>query len=90
MDILNDLKYSDLQKILHSIPGLEELVTKHNSGLDQGTRLFLMEFALHGLAEYSMLSKRTLANGLEFKDLLSGMFTMPDFEDDPDEDFKNN
>lgn len=89
VDILNDLEYDKLKSILESIPGLSELVAKHNPKLDPSTRLFLMEFALHGLAEYSMLSKRVLANGLEFKDLLSGMFTMPDFEDDPDEDYKN-
>jgi magnesium chelatase subunit I len=41
-----------------------------------------MEFALHGLAEFSMLSKKPLVSGLQFKDLLSGMFTMPDLDDD--------
>jgi len=90
VDILNDLSQPKLKKILESIPGLKDLVSKHNSGIDDATKLFLMEFALHGLAEYSMLSKRVLSNGLEFKDLLSGMFTMPDFEDDQDEDYKNN
>jgi len=38
----------------------------------------MMEFALHGLAEFSMLSKNTLEQGMEFKDLLSSMFTMPE------------
>ncbi len=89
LDILNDLEHPKLKSLLQSIPGLSELVLKHNPNVDQATKLFLMEFALHGLAEYSMLSKRILSNGLEFKDLLSGMFTMPDFEDDQDEDYKN-
>jgi magnesium chelatase subunit I len=35
----------------------------------------MMEFVLHGLAEYSMLSKFRLENGLQFKDMLSSMFT---------------
>lgn len=50
-----------------------------------------MEFALHGLAEYSLISKHPLTAGLQFKDLLSSMFTMPKGGgkqvDDDDEDF---
>ena len=33
--------------------------------------------ALHGLAEYSLISKHYLERGLQFKDLISGMFTLP-------------
>jgi magnesium chelatase subunit I len=32
-----------------------------------------MEFVLHGLAEYSKLSKNQLDEGLEFKDLFGSM-----------------
>ena len=32
-----------------------------------------MEFALHGLAEFSLVSKKQLGKGLQFKDLLSSM-----------------
>jgi magnesium chelatase subunit I len=47
-----------------------------------------MEFALHGLAEYSLISKQNLTAGLQFKDLLSGMFTLPrpGQENDDDDD----
>ena len=52
----------------------------------------LMEFALHGLAEFSLISKHHLSAGLQFKDLLSSMFTLPrgghreeEEEDDDDE-----
>ena len=44
-----------------------------------------MEFALHGLAEHSMLSKNNLESGLQFKDLLSSMLTMPTAGSDEDE-----
>lgn len=49
-----------------------------------------MEFALHGLAEYSQLSKKLLDTGMQFKDLFSSMFDMeaPD-EDDFDEENLN-
>jgi len=49
--------------------------------------LFLMEFALHGLAEYSLISKHNLTVGHQFKDLLSSMFTLPrPGEEDDDDD----
>jgi magnesium chelatase subunit I len=48
---------------------------------------FFMEFALHGLAEYSQLSKNMLDTGLQFKDLFSSMFDMgPGNEEDFEED----
>jgi magnesium chelatase subunit I len=60
-------------------------VWSFHKGQDQATKLFLMEFALHGLAEYSLISKHNLTAGLQFKDLLSGMFTLPRPGEDDDE-----
>ena len=45
-----------------------------------------MEFALHGLAEYSLISKHHLSAGLQFKDLLSSMFSLPRPGEEEDED----
>jgi len=46
-----------------------------------------MEFLLFGLSEYSLLSRTKIEDGIQFKDMLSSMFTMPDedFEDDDDQ-----
>ena len=49
-----------------------------------------MEFALHGLAEYSQLSKKMVDTGLQFKDLFSAMFELggedeEGFEDEDDD-----
>ena len=44
-----------------------------------------MEFMLHGLAEFSLLSKNHIEFGLQFKDMLSSMFTFSE-EDDIEED----
>lgn len=82
VDILNDFSDSEYRSALDNIPGLGKLIDKFHSKASKVDRYFLMEFALHGLAEYSMLSKNPLVSGLQFKDLLSGMFTMPDLEDD--------
>jgi magnesium chelatase subunit I len=81
IDILNDATQQDYKKSLESVPGLKDLVNNQHSSLDASTRLFLMEFALHGLAEYSVLSKNRLEKGLQFKDLLSSMFSMDKFGD---------
>lgn len=86
VDILNDLSNSEYKKALLSVPGLEKLVKTYHPDTDESTHLFLMEFALHGLAEYSQLSKKALTAGTQFKDLLSGMFSMPDHDDDDEFD----
>jgi magnesium chelatase subunit I len=36
--------------------------------------LLMKEFLLHGLAEFSMLSKNNLVSGLRFRDLFSSVF----------------
>ena len=95
VDLLNELPNQDYEKLLKGVPGLSDLINEFHKSQDQGTKLFLMEFALHGLAEYSLISKHNLVNGLQFKDLLSSMFTLPkagqgeeDEDEDTDEDFK--
>lgn len=82
VDLYNDDPDSDYQAKLDKVPGLKALIGKYQPKASKQDRFFLMEFALHGLAEYSLLSKNPLESGLQFKDLLSGMFTMPDLEDD--------
>lgn len=85
VDLLSDMTNQEYEKNLRSVPGLLELVNEFQKGHDSAVRLFLMEFALHGLAEYSLISKHYLAQGLQFKDLISGMFNAPT-EEDPDLD----
>jgi magnesium chelatase subunit I len=86
VEILNDLTNMDYTSTLEKVPGLKDLINKYHKEQDQPMRLYLMEFALHGLAEFSMISKTKLTSGLQFKDLLSSMFSMPDFEEDKDDD----
>lgn len=86
LDILQDMSAAEYKKSLTSVPGLTALVDKLHSNSDEQTKLFLMEFCLHGLAEHSLISRNKLTAGLQFKDLLSSMFTMPTFTDDDDEE----
>ena len=85
LDMLHDQSNADHEAALRSVPGLLELIGEFHKGLDLPTKLFLMEFALHGLAEYSLLSKHNLTSGLRFKDLLSSMFTLPKPDDEEDD-----
>ena len=88
VDLLHNMQQNEFEKALKSVPGLSELVNEFHKNQDAGTKLFMMEFALHGLAEYSLISKHSLTAGLQFKDLLSSMFTLPrpgEEEDDDDE-----
>ena len=75
ISLLNDIPKAEYAKQLISVPGLKQLVKKYLPDLDNDAQLLFMEFALHGLAEYSFLSKHLLESGLQFKDLLSSMFT---------------
>ena len=90
IDLLNEMTQQEYEKRLKGVPGLADIVNEFHKGQDAATKTFLMEFALHGLAEYSLISKHNLTSGLQFKDLLSGMFTLPKpDEDDEDDDIEN-
>jgi magnesium chelatase subunit I len=83
VDILNDLTDTAYEQVLNSIPGLPDLVKKHHPKASKEEQLFLMEFALHGMAEYSLLSKYSLERGgTQFKDLFSSMFSMKPGKDE--------
>jgi magnesium chelatase subunit I len=87
MDILSDLTNREYEARLRTIEGLDDLVDDFHRGLGREEKLFLMEFALHGMAEYSLVGKQAMDNGLHFKDLLSSMFSGPDADDDDDDVF---
>lgn len=84
LDLLNNIPDADYQKLLENIPGLGDFIDEKLPDAGKEDRFLYMEFLLHGLAEYSLLSKYRLEKGLQFKDMLSSMFTMspPDPDDD--------
>lgn len=89
VDLLHDMPQPAYENTLRNVPGLVELIREFHQGIDAQTQLFMMEFALHGLAEYSLISKHNLTTGNQFKDLLSSMFTLPrpgEVDDDDDQD----
>ncbi|HMI66011.1 MAG TPA: hypothetical protein VK517_08255 [Cyclobacteriaceae bacterium] len=89
VDLLHDQSNPEHEASLRKVPGLLELINEFHRGQDMPMKLFMMEFALHGLAEYSLLSKHNLTSGLQFKDLLSSMFTLPKPDDEDEDDIED-
>jgi magnesium chelatase subunit I len=83
--VLDDLPFAEYKKVLTSVTGLKELVKQFHPRLVESQKLILMEFVLHGLAEFSQLSKGFLDNGFAFSDMFNSLFNLqPDDDDDLD------
>ena len=82
LDILNDITEKEYRKNLDAVPGLKHLVEKKFPNIEIAEKYFMMEFVLHGLSEYSMLSKGLLHDGTQFRDLFSSVFTGETMSDD--------
>ena len=89
MDILNDSSDKDYSARLRTIDGLDDLIEKVYPAMQGREKLFMMEFVLHGLSEFSIISKKTLEKGLQFKDLTASLFDLDKFKfDEDEEDFR--
>ena len=81
---------SDKEKImlLYQVDGLHALVKKYFTHANETETAFLMEFVLHGLASYSLISKKIFETGVEFKDLIGSMMNLgaSDYEEEFDEE----
>ncbi|MFT5183150.1 MAG: magnesium chelatase subunit I [Flavobacteriales bacterium] len=71
-------EYVDL---LSSVNGLQKLVDRYIPGLEKADKPLFMEFVLHALAEYSLISKHILDKSFGFSDLLNSIFSA---DDDPE------
>lgn len=76
IDIL--LNLADKEKIvqLYAVNGLHALVQKYFPKASEQESALWMEFVLHGLAAYSMISKKVIDNRIEFKDLIGSMVNL--------------
>ncbi len=82
----DNLSLVDYKKALNAVPGLKQLVKKLHPNLSDNQQLLLMEFVLHGLAEFSQLNKGFLDNGFAFSDMFNSLFNLEPDEDDLDID----
>jgi len=90
LDLINNITDEEYKSRLCSVTGLSKIVKESFNSLPENEKFLMMEFLLHGLAEYSLISKQHVEFGLQFKDMISTMFSAQD-EDDitfDDEDFR--
>ncbi len=70
------LKDDEKIALLGRVSGLQAFVKKHYPSANKKESALLMEFVLHGLATYSMISKKVLEGKIEFKDLMGSMLNL--------------
>jgi len=61
---------------LFKVDGLHSLVKKYFKGANDREAALLMEFVLHGLSAYSLISKKIVEGRIEFKDLMGSMLNL--------------
>jgi magnesium chelatase subunit I len=72
---------------LKKVEGLKELVKAKFPGAANKEQLLLMEFVLHGLASYSLISKKVVENETRFSDLLGTMMNFGTSTEEENEEF---
>lgn len=73
LNLLFHTKDEDKVQQLYKVDGLHALVKKYFKQANEKEAALLMEFVLHGLASFSMISKKILESRIEFKDLMGSM-----------------
>lgn len=88
LDLMLDVTDAARINALYKVDGLHAFVKKHYPQASEKEAALLMEFVLHGLASYSLISKKMIEGRIEFKDLMGSMmnFSETNFEDDLSED----
>ncbi len=84
--VLQDESDDDFRNSLYQVAGLYNVVKQYYSNAGDTMIGLYMELVLHGLAEYSLISKKVVDNsGYTFSDILGSMLDL-NFTDDEDDD----
>lgn len=89
LDLLLDMKDADKIASLYKVDGLYGFVRKYYPHANESENALLMEFVLHGLSSYSMISKKVIDGKIEFKDLMGSMMNLGAMNLDEEEDGLN-
>lgn len=76
LDLLLDETDAAKVQALYKVSGLHALVNTYFNRANEKEMALLMEFVLHGLAAYSLISKKMIDGKIEFKDLMGSMLNM--------------
>ncbi len=86
VSLIDDLSLPEYKKALNSVTGLKEIVKTFHPRLAENQQLLLMEFILHGLAEFSQLNKGYLDKGFAFSDMFDSLFNLQADDEDLEDD----
>ena len=82
LELPMDASKKDYQENLKKVDGLQALIEMYQPQLKGDEKFLAMEFLLHGLAEFSLLSKTEMESSIGFSDLLNSLFSASDEDDD--------
>lgn len=86
LDLLSRTDQKAYVESLGKVPGLFRLVSKYVAGIQPDEQALFAEFLLHGMSEFSLISKFGLSDKFVFRDMLSSMFTLDTSGDDDELD----
>lgn len=84
LQLLQDISDKQYENTLNKVEGLRDMVKARFPQANNREALLLMEFVLHGLASYSLISKKVGENDTRFSDLLGTMMNFSLSNDDDD------
>jgi magnesium chelatase subunit I len=74
--LVQDISEKALDQQLNKVDGLRDIVKTHFPRAANKETSLLMEFVLHGLSSYSLISKKLMEGQVEFGDLLGNIMNM--------------
>ncbi|MFI5156443.1 MAG: sigma 54-interacting transcriptional regulator [Chitinophagales bacterium] len=86
LNLFFNTKDEDKIHQLYQVDGLHGLIKKYFKHANEKESALLMEFVLHGLASYSLISKKIVEGKIEFKDLIGSMVNLGSGTYSTDED----
>jgi magnesium chelatase subunit I len=86
LNLLIDMKDEARINELYKVNGLLNLVKKHFPHANEKETALFMEFILHGLSSYSLISKKIINGTVQFKDLMGSMMNLGQFTDEADDE----
>lgn len=85
--LLQDESDADYRNHLYMVDGLYSIVKQYYPDADEAQIGLLMEFVLHGLSEFSLISKKGVERGgYAFGDMMASMLNMSQMDDDSDDE----
>ena len=85
LNVFFNTKDSDKLQLLYKVDGLHAFVKKYFKHANDLEAALLMEFVLHGLSAYSLISKKIVEGKIEFKDLMGSMLNISSTQEQDEE-----